>query len=76
MMYFDTKLTTPQDEKNMKNILNFVLDSKPTRDHTTHWWYHQLKNKVKISFDELANAYKSLKCFNDIIRQVFMMLKY
>ena len=59
----DTKLTTPQDEKNMKNILNFVLDSKPTRDHTTHWWYHQLKNKVKISFDELANASQIVKMF-------------
>ena len=59
----DTKLTTPQDEENMETILNFVLDSKPTRDHTTHWWYHQLKTKVKTSFDGLANSSQIVKMF-------------
>ena len=59
----DTKLTTPQDEVNMETILSFVLDSKPTKEHTTHWWYHQLKGKVKESFDGLANAPQIVKMF-------------
>jgi hypothetical protein len=59
----DTKLNTPSDEDNMENIMNFVLDSNPTHDHTTHWWYHDLKNKVKESFDELVNAPQIVKMF-------------
>ena len=60
--YFGHEVDNPQDEVNMETILSFVL-TKPTKEHTTHWWYHRLKGKVKESFDGLANAPQIVKMF-------------
>ena len=66
----DTKLTTPQDEVNMETILSFVLDSKPTKEHTTHWWYHQLKGKVKESLWKIRKNPLNVEAFEKDEKEV------
>eukprot|EP01061_Rhynchopus_euleeides_P037322 TRINITY_DN633_c2_g1_i1.p1 TRINITY_DN633_c2_g1~~TRINITY_DN633_c2_g1_i1.p1 ORF type:complete len:625 (+),score=294.01 TRINITY_DN633_c2_g1_i1:39-1913(+) len=44
------------DKKSLDTMRNWVLETKPNKDTTTHWWYHDLKGSEKKAFDDLANA--------------------
>lgn len=42
--------------ENLESINNWVISQNPSKDHTTHWWYNDLPDKVKKMFEKIANS--------------------
>ena len=53
-----TNLNSKKDSKDIEDIKEWVLNQKPTKDHTTHWWVSDLPNNLQNAFNRLANSDK------------------
>ena len=56
-----TKLDSEQNKLDMEKIKNWVLQQKPTKEHTTHWWVKDLPTDIKKSFNRLARSEKYME---------------
>jgi hypothetical protein len=53
-----TNLNSKEDSKDIEDLKKWVLDQKPTKEHTTHWWVHDLPKNLQNAFNRLANSDK------------------
>eukprot|EP01064_Diplonema_japonicum_P015720 TRINITY_DN2352_c0_g1_i1.p1 TRINITY_DN2352_c0_g1~~TRINITY_DN2352_c0_g1_i1.p1 ORF type:complete len:578 (+),score=115.32 TRINITY_DN2352_c0_g1_i1:75-1808(+) len=53
--------------KSLENLRQWVLNHPAlSNDHTTHWWYHDLKGVEKASFDDVCNAKEIQDSFHTV----------
>lgn len=64
------KIEKPADRAKLAWMRQWVLDQKPSKDNTTHWWFQDAPGKVnmlpqdaKDNFDHIANCEDMMEMF-------------
>lgn len=59
-----SKITDPEGRQNLADMRQWVLDQKPSKDHTTHWWFATLPEKAKECFATIASSPPLMEMFH------------
>eukprot|EP00976_Prorocentrum_cordatum_P114329 1195833-Prorocentrum_minimum.AAC.3 len=59
-----SRVNQPEGRSRLAFMRQWVLDQKPSKDHTTHWWFATLPEDAKQCFSDIATSNTMMDMFH------------